>query len=209
MRWNRIRDYTDDAAQVIADMSAPPIVIGHSMGGFITQHLMARGVKMRGADLLAALPHTGALGVALKTLRQQPGTFFRILSKASLYPMVSDPAHAAHHFLDPDTSEQDIPPFHAKLCDQSFMGFLDMVALALPRKPKTAPPVCVVGGEIDQVFAPKTQHRLAKRFGTTAHIVPDAPHDLMLSKHWRASFDIFLNWARAIPDDAHPTTSSD
>ncbi|UYV37865.1 alpha/beta fold hydrolase [Rhodobacteraceae bacterium D3-12] len=199
MRWNRIRDYVDDAAATIAAMPSPPIVIGHSMGGFITQHLMARGTPMRGAGLLASLPHSGALPVALKTLRQRPLTFLRILTHASLYPMVQGPAYAAHLFLDADTPAPEKAAFHAQLTDESFLGFLDMTALALPRKPVAPPPVCVVGGALDQIFPPKSQHRLARRFNTTAHIIPDAPHNLMLSKHWRASFDIFLTWARALP----------
>lgn len=200
MRWNRIRDYVDDAASVIANMPTPPIVIGHSMGGFIAQHLMARQIPMRGVGLLAALPHTGALGVALKTLRRAPLTLLRVLTRASLYPMVENPADAAHLFLDPDAPPEAIAALHPRLTDESFLGFLDMTALALPRKPVKAPPVCVVGGALDQIFPPRSQHRLAKRFATTAHIIPNAPHDLMLSRHWRAGVTPFLDWARLLPD---------
>lgn len=199
MRWNRIRDYVDDAALTIADMPAPPIIIGHSMGGFIVQHLMARGVPLRGAGLLAALPHTGALPVALKTLRTRPLTLARILLTASLYPMVSDPQAAAHLFLDADASPDEIATFHPHLTDESFLAFLDMTALALPRKPRDPPPVCVVGGSADQLFPPASQQRLAARFATSAHVIPDAPHDLMLSRHWQTSAGVFLTWASALP----------
>ena len=199
MRRNRIRDYVDDAASVIAGMPGPPIVIGHSMGGFIAQHLMARGVAMRGVGLLCALPHSGALGVALKTLRRSPLTLLRILARASLYPMVENPADAAHLFLDAGATDSAIAGFHPRLGDESFLGFLDMLALALPRKPAAPPPVCVVGGASDRIFPPQSQHRLATRFATTAHIIPEAPHDLMLSRHWQASAEIFRDWAQTLP----------
>lgn len=204
MRWNRIRDYVDDAASVIAGMPAPPIVIGHSMGGFIAQHLMARGVPMRGVGLLAALPHTGALAVTLKTLWRTPLTLLRVIGTASLYPMVADPAAAAHLFLDPDADPETIAAFHARLTDESFMAFLGMIALALPRRPAASPPVCVVGGGLDQLFSPASQAGLARRFGTSAHIIADGPHDLMLSHSWRDGAQIFLDWARALPPVASP-----
>ncbi len=200
MRWNRIRDYVDDIACTIAELPAPPIVIGHSMGGFIVQHLMARNIPLRGAGLLCALPHTGALGVALKTLRRTPLTLLRVLARASLYPMVQNPQHAAQLFLDPDATDDAIAAFHPRLSDESFLAFLDMLVLALPHKPTAPPPVCVVGGALDQIFPPKTQHRLARRFDTIAHIIPDAPHDLMLSRHWQASAQVFLDWARTLPE---------
>ena len=199
MRWNRIRHYVDDAARVIATLPSPPVVVGHSMGGFVTQHLMRRGVPMRGAGLLCALPNSGALPVALKTLRRTPRTFFRILSHASLWPMVEDPAHAGHLFLDREADADEIAAFHARLSDESFMSFLDMTALALPRLPRKAPPVCVVGGELDQIFPPVSQRELAHRFRTTATIIANGPHDLMLSRRWRASAQAFLDWLHTLP----------
>ena len=154
---------------------------------------------MRGAGLLCALPNSGALPVALKTLRRTPRTFFRILSHASLWPMVEDPAHAGHLFLDREADADEIAAFHARLSDESFMSFLDMTALALPRLPRKAPPVCVVGGELDQIFPPVSQRELAHRFRTTATIITNGPHDLMLSRRWRASAQAFLDWLHTLP----------
>lgn len=199
LRWMRIRDYADDVASVIASLPTPPFVIGHSMGGFIAQHLMARGVAMRGVGLLASAPHTGVLPVALSTLRHHPLTFLRMNLTLSLYPMVADPRAAARLFLDADTPEAEIAAFHARLSDESYMAFLDMLALALPRKPSAPPPVCVVGGERDQIFPPAALARTAARFATTPHIVAEAPHDLMLSRHWEDSARHFLDWTRTLP----------
>ncbi|MEZ5714771.1 MAG: alpha/beta fold hydrolase [Paracoccaceae bacterium] len=199
LRWTRIRDYADDIARLIATLPAPPIIIGHSMGGFVAQHLMARGLTLRGVGLLAPAPHTGVLPVALSTLRRHPLTFLRMNLTLSLYPMVADPRAAAHLFLDPDTPEAQVTAFHARLSDESYMAFLDMLALALPRKPAAPPPVCVVGGERDTIFPPASLARTAARFGTRAHIVAEAPHDLMLSRHWQDSARHFLTWMQTLP----------
>ena len=140
MRLNRIRDYDDDAATVIATMPAPPIVIGHSMGGFVTQHLMARGVALRGAGPLASVPHAGVLPVALKTLRRGPLNFLRLNLFLSLWPMVADRDAAAHLFLDTDTAPSELAAFQARPTDESYLAFLDMLASTRWRWPCRANP---------------------------------------------------------------------
>src|ERR1700692_4876156 len=37
LRLTRIRDYVADVAAAAAEMPSPPVVVGHSLGGFITQ----------------------------------------------------------------------------------------------------------------------------------------------------------------------------
>src|SRR5512138_1157577 len=37
LRWTRIADYVDDLVNAVQQLPRPPILIGHSMGGFIIQ----------------------------------------------------------------------------------------------------------------------------------------------------------------------------
>ena len=37
LRWTRIADYVEDVANAVRQLPSPPILIGHSMGGFIIQ----------------------------------------------------------------------------------------------------------------------------------------------------------------------------
>jgi pimeloyl-ACP methyl ester carboxylesterase len=48
-----IADYTDDIARFIASLDEPPFLIGHSMGGIISQQLAAKGLA-RAVVLLAS-----------------------------------------------------------------------------------------------------------------------------------------------------------
>ncbi|MDQ2093946.1 alpha/beta hydrolase [Rhodalgimonas zhirmunskyi] len=208
LRWTGIRQHVRDISALITGLDQPPIVIAHSMGGFIAQHLMARGVPMRGVAMLAALPHTGALPIALKTLWHHPRTFARILTRLSLYPMVADPADAARLFLDPATPAPEANRFHAKLQDESFRAFLDMVALALPGKPARPYPALVLAGADDALFPPKAEQRLARRLATTAQVLPGAPHDLMLSPHTETTARHILDWAATLPPGAKPPATA-
>src|SRR5512147_764465 len=35
LRWTRISDYVEDLANAVRQLPSPPVLIGHSMGGFI------------------------------------------------------------------------------------------------------------------------------------------------------------------------------
>src|SRR5215469_18333706 len=37
LRWTRIADYVDDVASAVRQLPNPPILIGHSLGGFVVQ----------------------------------------------------------------------------------------------------------------------------------------------------------------------------
>lgn len=37
LRWTRIADYVDDVANAARQLPGPPVLIGHSMGGFVIQ----------------------------------------------------------------------------------------------------------------------------------------------------------------------------
>ena len=73
---------------------------------------------------------------------------------------------------------------------------------ALPKKPDMPlkMPVCVVAGEADTIIPVEIEERLAERFGLKVNIIPDAPHDLMLSKKWEDSARVFLGWIDGITD---------
>lgn len=195
---NRVVTYVTDMEAYLETFDRPPILIGHSMGGFVTQHLLARGVPMAGAGLLATIPYYGAIKAAFGTMGSRPGALLRTLLKRHLYPMVEDPKAAAHMFMDHDAGAEEIERLAAHLGDESFLAFLDIVLFNLPGKPKGDVPTCVVGGELDLLFPPPSQHATAKRLGGNCHIVPGAPHNLMMSKHWEVAAKHFLDWASSI-----------
>lgn len=198
MRWNRLRHYTDDVAAVVSDMPAAPVVIGHSMGGLIAQHLLSRDVAVRGVGLLASAPHYGVIGATWAVMRERPLDFLRANLELSLYPLVRDPHKAAQMFLDPDTDPETAQAFGQRLGDESYLGFLEMLGLDLPRRPRHGVPACVVGAELDGLFPPTSQQRLARRYQADCHIIAGAAHDLMLSEHWRAGAGHFATWIDTI-----------
>ena len=194
MRWNRIADYADDVLGAVERLQRKPVVIGHSMGGFVVQHCLAKTDKLVGAGLLATVPHRGVFGATLRVARHQPLDFLRANLTLSLYPLVDRAKSAQRLFLEDDVAEAEVEAFAARLTDESYLAFLDMLALDLPGRSKSDAPVLVVGAEKDTIFPPASQHATARRYGARCAIVAGAPHDLMLASQWREAADLFIGW---------------
>ena len=198
MRWNRISDYVDDVVGMVEGFEQPPIVIGHSMGGFVCQHLMARTEHLSGIGLLASVPHFGVWDATMRTAKAYPINFLKANAKMSLYPLISDPNEAMELFLDEDVALEQGHAFAAKLGDESYLGFLDMLFLDLPKRVQSHPPVCVIGGAKDKLFSPNSQQAIAQHYDAECHIIDGASHNVMMSKHWEKSAEIFLSWTKGL-----------
>lgn len=199
MLRHRVRHYADDIEHVIAGLDRPPVVIGHSLGGFVVQHLMARGLGMRGVGLLASVPPGGALGAMLASIRHNPLGFTKANLKLSLYPLVEDPDRAAALFLGGDLGAEAGHAFATRLQDESFTAFLDMLLLALPKRPARAYPVAVVGGARDSIISVASQKRMARRLGAQVCQILDAPHNVMMGCTGAQSAKVFVDWAQDLP----------
>jgi pimeloyl-ACP methyl ester carboxylesterase len=183
LRWARVRDYVDDVASVAAQLPAPPVVICHSMGGFVVQKYLQRFAPPA-AVLLAPLPPQGALRTTLRLGGRHPLRFLWANLTMSLYPLVATPALAREAFFSPALGDDKVTGYWQKLQDESFLAFLDMLALDLPKPPKAATPVLVLGAERDMIFYPDQVEATARAYGTTAQWLEGVAHDAMLDAGW-------------------------
>lgn len=194
MRFNRIAGYADDVAAAIAAHERPPVVIGHSMGGFVCQHLLARGTSLAGCVLMATVPSYGVWKVTARIALHRPVDFLKTNLLMSLWPLVEDPRKAATMFLDAGADGEELRAFHEQLCDESWLAFIDMLLLALPGKPAKQVPTLVIGGEKDTLFDPQSQRHTAARLSAPCHIIKDAPHNLMLAGSWQQTAHTLTTW---------------
>ena len=111
--------------------------------------------------------------------------------------MVSSRKNAKYMFLEPDADEATVDRMMTKLGNESWLAFVGIaIGKSLPKAPEIPlkTPACVVAAGGDTIIPVKLQEELAERLGVMAHIIPDAPHDLMLSKKWEESAKVFLDW---------------
>ena len=197
LRLTTIGDYIKDVLATIAEMPSPPIVIGHSMGGLVCQHLLNKEVNIKGLGLLASLPHYGVRGAKLTV---HPLQQVKSSLTWSLYPLVSNPEHAQYMFIEPDADQKTVDRLINNLGDEAYFAFFGMLIFTLPKKPDPAndTPICVIGGGADNTVAVEHQENLATHLGVEAHILEGKPHNLMMSRNWQKSADVFLEWIDGI-----------
>jgi len=191
-KTRRMRHYVEDVAEVAATFDVPPIVIGHSMGGMVVQKFLEKH-DAPAAVLLASGPPRGVIGVTLRIARRHPLTFLRANATWSLYPIVEDPDDARALFFGSGTDDVTALGYTSRLQDESYVAFLDMLVLDLPKPKRVTTEVLVLGGEQDTIFPPPDVHRTAKAYGTTA-VMFDGAHDLMLEPCWPEVAETIADW---------------
>lgn len=185
-----IRDYVHDVLQTAVSLPAPPVLVGHSMGGVVVQLVLERYPAPAGVLLAPAPLHSGlrALGAIAK---DRPTHALRALVGGSL-PMTAD---ALFEGLDPDTARR-----YADRCGRESPLVQYDVALASRRLGPVRAPVLVIGTPDDRYVPLADVQRTAARFGDIPLLFPGIGHDLMLDAGQERVLAAILDWVdRAVP----------
>jgi pimeloyl-ACP methyl ester carboxylesterase len=195
LRWTRIADYVADVAQIVSTLPTPPVVIGHSMGGLVAQKYLETHRAPAGV-LLAAVPPSGVLATALRILRRHPIEFVCANLTLSLYPIVGSVALSREAFFSASMPEAQAREYFARLQDESYLGFLDMILFNLPQPKRVQSPMLVLGAGDDTIFHPNQIHTTARAYSTQAIIFSNMAHDMMLESGWEAVAERIAAWLK-------------
>jgi pimeloyl-ACP methyl ester carboxylesterase len=198
LRWTRIADFVEDVADVVQQLPSPPILIGHSMGGFIVQKYL-EDHDAPAAVLLSSPSPAGLLPTAIRTARRQPGAFAKINLTLSLLPLIATPRLVGEAFFSRDLPEEQLLEFWKQTQDDSYMAFLDMVALDLPKPARVRTPLLVLGAARDNMIGRREIEATARAYNTQAEIIPDVAHNSMLEERWQSVAERILAWLNKQP----------
>jgi pimeloyl-ACP methyl ester carboxylesterase len=179
LRWTRIADFVEDVANTVEQLPGPPILIGHSMGGFIIQKYLEAHTAPA-AVLLSSPSPAGLLPTAIQNARRHPLIFARVNLTLSLLPLVATPALVREAFFSQDVPEEKMQAYWKLTQDDSFMAFLDMVALDLPKPARVKTPLLILGAERDNMISTAEIEATARTYHTQAQIIPGVAHNSML-----------------------------
>ena len=193
LRWTRIADFVEDVTKVVQQLPSPPILIGHSMGGFIIQKYLEYH-DAPAAVLLSSPSPARLLPTAIRTARRQPWVFAKVNLKLSLLPLIATPELVGEAFFSNDLPDEQLLQYWKQTQDDSFRAFLDMVALDLPKPAKVKTPVLVLGAARDNMIAPREVEATARAYRTQAEIIPNVAHNSMLERNWQAVAERILAW---------------
>jgi len=198
LRVTRIRDYVEDLRRVVEALDRAPILVGHSMGGYIVRKFLESTPEVRGAVLLAPVPRHGAARITWQFLRADPIGWLNALRTLSLWPLVSTSAKARAMFLSGSAPDPDAERLHVLLQDESFAAYLDLLGFDPCRPVPPALPILVRAAEEDALFSRRQIADVARACGTVAEFFPGMAHDMMLEAGWELVADRVAAWIRRV-----------
>ena len=195
-RWASLADYISDVRHV-AETLDNPVIIGHSLGGFITQHYVNR-YGARAAALLASVPHFGLWSALPRVVIGYPGALFRTLGSLNLRGVVAHTGDARSLLYARGPTQADKDPFLPALQDESIRILLDLLIQPVSKPWPAALPKLVLGGSQDRLFPPAAVTATARFHGTVAHMIPTASHMLMDDDPWQDAAERLSDWLRSL-----------
>jgi pimeloyl-ACP methyl ester carboxylesterase len=188
-----INDYIDDVRSVAATLPTDPVLISHSMGGFIAQKYLETG-KAPAAVLVASVPPRSWLVTALQLLAKHPWLAVKFNATRKLLSLYPTTAHVREYLSCAHTPEPIVEQGFARLQEESYRAFvLDMGLLNLVRPRRITTPMLVLDGA-DAVWGQRPAKQNARAYDTEVEFFPDMGHDMMLEPGWRAVAERIDGW---------------
>lgn len=185
IRWTSIMDYRKDLIDYVNTLEGPVYLIGHSMGGFTIQHAMnALPRQVKAAVLLCSAPRHGLIRLVMKLILHYPIGFLISLLSMSWLPIMQHPDKLKRVIFRQDFSGVQMQKVLPKMQEESFLAFLQMVFLKLPSVRKLSVPTFIIGAEKDYLVSKTDTERMARFYGLTPYIIPNASHCFMLESGW-------------------------
>jgi len=200
-----VTEIVDHYETVIRGLDKPPIIMGHSFGGLITQILLDRGWGTAGVAIASA---------PVKGILLLPFSSIRVAWPALKNPANTNKAHALtpeqfHYAFGNLLSEEEseavyeryaIPGPDHVLFQASFANFNPHAATTVNFHNDTRAPLLLVAGEHDHIAPPSVAHMNYKLYKHSQAITDykefdGHSHYILGEKGWDVVADYCLDWA--------------
>ncbi len=193
LRSCSVADYVDDVARVAGTLPTPPIVVGHSMGGFVVQKYLENHRAPAGV-LMSSMPPQGNLGATVRWLRRRPWHAAKMLATGRSLPYINTPELARERFFSAHTPEGDVVRYASRLQEDSARVGVDCLVLSLPRPSRVSTPLLVLGADDDGAHTTREIDATARAYRTRAEFLPAMGHNMMLEPGWHVAADRIRTW---------------
>jgi pimeloyl-ACP methyl ester carboxylesterase len=195
---------------VVGALEKPPIIIGHSAGGTLTQLLLDRGHGAVGVTLNSAPTE----GVRVLPLSQLRSTFTAFKNPANRHRAVGLSPEQWHYAFTNTFSDEEsralyeryhIPASGRILWDSVLANFMPGPQdAAVDYGNQARPPLLFISGSEDHIMPPSVQRSNAKHYTSGVVEIEEYPgyaHLLPAQEGWEAIADHALDWAvgHAVP----------
>lgn len=187
-----IDDYVRDVAEVAARLPAPPILVGHSMGGLVVQKYLEHQ-DAPAIVLMASVPPQGLMGSAVGLMFKKPALL------ADLNNIMNgtdvDVGSLKDALFHQPVSASALRRYYHLCQPESHRALWDMTLFNLPQPARMhRPPMLILGAEHDHLIPPDQVYMTATTYGRQAEIVPGLGHGMMLEQDWERVAERMAGW---------------
>jgi non-heme chloroperoxidase len=187
-----IIDYAKDVREVVKTLPTPPILIGHSMGGFVIQKYLERH-SAPGAVLMCSVPPQGLMASAVGLMFSKPSLMTDLNNLMSGSGASLETLRDAL-FAQP-VAVDDLERYFRLSQRESHRAIWDMTLFNLPNPARIREtPLLIQGAEFDHLIPASLVEMTARSYGTKATIFPGMGHGLMLERDWKKPAQQILDW---------------
>ncbi len=170
-----INDYVRQLRSVVEEVGGDPILVGHSMGGFVVQKYLEKYVCSQ-VILITPVPPQGALIPTLRVILRHPSELVHL-------PTGNLRAVLASHYSElfhPETDVASVNKYRKHLVRESFRAFVGMCWRRVRARRDQSVKVLVIGASHDGLMSKAEVATTAQRHGADLEVVENFGHNLML-----------------------------
>lgn len=213
-----VPETADHLASVIEALPKPPIIMGHSFGGLLTQMMLARGLGAAGAVIDSAPTE----GVRVTPLSQARSLFPALKNPANFHKAVGFTKDEWHYAFTNTISREESDRAwerYAIAAPGKWVWAYGLLANFTPGHQETwvdysvdRAPLLFIGGGSDHIMPPAVNRSNAKHWEKSPspveyHEFPGRGHWTCAEPGWEAVADYALEWTLTHASTAHISTS--
>jgi pimeloyl-ACP methyl ester carboxylesterase len=200
-----VTEVVDHYASIIRELDRPPIVMGHSFGGLVTQLLLDRGLGAAGVAIDPA-PMKGVLVLPLSSLRVASVALRNPANNRRAVTLTPEQFH--YGFTNTLTEEESAPIYERyavpgpgrTLFQAGLANFNPRAATRVDVRNDDRAPLLLIGGGRDHTAPASTTRAAAKlyrrsRATTEYQEYPERSHYTFGEDGWEQVADYALDWA--------------
>lgn len=191
-----IDHYMADVLQVVEELGEAPILIGHSMGGFVVQKCLEQQ-SFPAAVLMCSVPPKGLIASSMSLLWSRPDMLGNLSQLMTGGPIDIDALKDAL-FAQP-ASLTDLQRYLLLSQMESQRAIWDMTMFNLINPDRLKPvPKLIIGAELDHIIPANQVRDTAEVYGVEPVIFQGMGHGLMLERDWDHVAGVINDWLKAV-----------
>lgn len=189
-----IDDYIEDLEEVIDTLGQIPVLVGHSMGGYIVQKYLERH-RAEAAILMASVPPEGLIASNAIMAMAQPDLYCHMAWLQAIGPHTFLRERLGRAMFSPDIAEDEGMIYFGRLETESQRALMDMMGVnPIFLSADRVPAMLVIGARDDEIIQSELIHHTAKRYHADYALIDGIHHAMMLDKNWEKVADTMLEW---------------